>query len=237
MRPPAGNPPQPQPASDQSASTDASETERGRSRRKKRDFFGTLRRFGRSKTRSRSVGPGTEEDAEYNAAVARSISADRARDPSAHSAVPGMREGSARSSLSEASGISGASSRTYVNEASTLVLETVENCIKKYYLVPLSIAQRNKWKKKGTKLHIYNDHTFIAKHLPGGTICQVCKKGLPRRLGKQGYECRDCQHKCHKHCHVKVETTCPNSNIHSLELCTDPQSPYAVRKLLGKTPS
>ncbi|CAB0005352.1 unnamed protein product [Nesidiocoris tenuis] len=192
--------------------------ERGRSRRKKRDFFGTLRRFGRSKTRSRSVGPGTEEDAEYNAAVARSISADRARDPSAHSAVPGMREGSARSSLSEASGISGASSRTYVNEASTLVLETVENCIKKYYLVPLSIAQRNKWKKKGTKLHIYNDHTFIAKHLPGGTICQVCKKGLPRRLGKQGYECRDCQHKCHKHCHVKVETTCPNSNIHSLEL-------------------
>lgn len=46
--------------------------------------------------------------------------------------VPGLREGSARSSLSEASGISGASSRTYVNEASTLVLETVENSIKKY---------------------------------------------------------------------------------------------------------
>ncbi|KAF6201016.1 hypothetical protein GE061_005463 [Apolygus lucorum] len=72
-----------------------------------------------------------------------------------------------------------------------------------------------------------------------GTICQVCKKGLPRRIGKQGYECRDCQHRCHKHCHVKVETTCPNSNIHSLELCTDPQSPYAVRKLLvlGKAAS
>uniref|UniRef100_A0A0A9W993 Protein kinase C theta type n=1 Tax=Lygus hesperus TaxID=30085 RepID=A0A0A9W993_LYGHE len=152
--------------------------------------------------------------------------------------VPGvLREGSARSSLSEASGISGASSRTYVNEASTLVLETFENSIKKYYLVPLSIAQRNKWKKKGTKLHIFNDHTFIAKHLPGGTMCQVCRKGLPRRIGKQGYECRDCQHRCHKHCHVKVETTCPNSNIHSLELCTDPQSPYAVRKLLGKAAS
>lgn len=41
------------------------------------------------------------------------------------------REGSARSSLSEASGISGASNRTYINEASTLVLETIENGIKK----------------------------------------------------------------------------------------------------------
>lgn len=45
--------------------------------------------------------------------------------------VPGAREGSARSSLSEASGVSGASTRTYINEASTLVLETIENGIKK----------------------------------------------------------------------------------------------------------
>ena len=37
----------------------------------------------------------------------------------------------------------------------------------RHYLVPLSIAQKGKWKKKGTKLHIYNDHTFVAKHLPG----------------------------------------------------------------------
>jgi hypothetical protein len=47
--------------------------------------------------------------------------------------VPGLREldGSTRSSLSEASGVSGASTRTYVNEASTLVLETIENGVKK----------------------------------------------------------------------------------------------------------
>uniref|UniRef100_A0A1B6HGQ0 Phorbol-ester/DAG-type domain-containing protein n=1 Tax=Homalodisca liturata TaxID=320908 RepID=A0A1B6HGQ0_9HEMI len=128
------------------------------------------------------------------------------------------REGSTRSSLSEASGISGASNRTYINEASTLVLETIENGIKKYYLVPLSIAQKSKWKKKGTKLHIFNDHTFIAKHLPGGTQCQVCSKVLPRRLGKQGYECRDCQLKCHKMCHIRADNTCPSSNIQSIEL-------------------
>lgn len=76
-------------------------------------------------------------------------------------------ENSRRSSLSEASGISGASTRTYVHEASTLVLEVIENGIKRHYLVPLSLAQKSRWRKKGVKLHIYSDHTFIAKHLSG----------------------------------------------------------------------
>ncbi|XP_018306143.1 uncharacterized protein [Mycetomoellerius zeteki] len=189
--------------------------ERGRARRKRRDFFGTIKkRLSRSKTRSRSVGP--EGEINHEDAHSRSISADRARDPgSAHLSVP---EQSRRSSLSEASGISGTSTRTYVNEASTLVLETLENGIKKHYLVPLSLAQKSKWRKKGTKLHIFNDHTFIAKHMAGGTVCEVCKRTLARRLGKQGYECRDCQMKCHKHCHVKVDTTCPTSTIQSIEL-------------------
>ncbi|KAL6259427.1 hypothetical protein P5V15_009349 [Pogonomyrmex californicus] len=189
--------------------------ERGRARRKRRDFFGTIKkRLSRSKTRSRSVGP--EGEINHEDAHSRSISADRARDPgSAHLSVP---EQSRRSSLSEASGISGTSTRTYVNEASTLVLETLENGIKKHYLVPLSLAQKNKWRKKGIKLHIFNDHTFIAKHMAGGTVCEVCKKTLARRLGKQGYECRDCQMKCHKHCHVKIDTTCRTSTIQSIEL-------------------
>ncbi|XP_077260262.1 uncharacterized protein LOC143896333 isoform X2 [Temnothorax americanus] len=189
--------------------------ERGRTRRKRRDFFGTIKkRLSRSKTRSRSVGP--EGEINHEDAHSRSISADRARDPgSAHLSVP---EQSRRSSLSEASGISGTSTRTYVNEASTLVLETLENGIKKHYLVPLSLAQKSKWRKKGTKLHIFNDHTFIAKHMAGGIVCEVCKRTLARRLGKQGYECRDCQMKCHKHCHVKVDTTCPTSTIQSIEL-------------------
>ncbi|XP_011869550.1 PREDICTED: uncharacterized protein LOC105562960 isoform X3 [Vollenhovia emeryi] len=189
--------------------------ERGRTRRKRRDFFGTIKkRLSRSKTRSKSVGP--EGEFNHEDAHSRSISADRARDPgSAHLSVP---EQSRRSSLSEASGVSGTSTRTYVNEASTLVLETLENGIKKHYLVPLSLAQKSKWRKKGTKLHIFNDHTFIAKHMAGGTVCEVCKRTLARRLGKQGYECRDCQMKCHKHCHVKVDAMCPTSTIQSIEL-------------------
>ncbi|XP_022904296.2 uncharacterized protein [Onthophagus taurus] len=192
---------------------------RGRSR-KRRDFFGTIkRRLGRSKGRSKSAGPG-DEDFGREDSLNRSISADRGRGESYKLTVPGGRpeETSRRSSLSEASGLSSTSTRTYINEASTLVLETLENGIKKHYLVPLSLAQKSKWKKKGTKLHIFNDHTFIAKHITGGTVCQVCCKTIARRIGKQGYECRDCLLKCHKQCHVKVNDNCPTSTIHNIEL-------------------
>ncbi|XP_044576431.1 uncharacterized protein LOC123259791 isoform X9 [Cotesia glomerata] len=201
-----------------SSNSDSLREQRGRTRRKRRDFFGTIkRRLNRSRNRSRSAGP--EGDINHEDAHSRSISADRARDPgSALLSVPGKEEHSRRSSLSEASAISGTSTRTYINEASTLVLETLENGVKKHYLVPLSLAQKSKWRKKGTKLHIFNDHTFIAKHMPGGTVCEVCKRTLARRLGKQGYECRDCLMKCHKHCHVKVESMCSTSTIQSIEL-------------------
>ncbi|XP_044755329.1 uncharacterized protein LOC123314235 isoform X2 [Coccinella septempunctata] len=192
---------------------------RGRAK-KRRDFFGTIkRRLGKSKNRSKSAGP--ENDVGRDDSLNRSISADRNRNDRYQLNLPGHRsleETSRRSSLSEASGLSTASGRTYVNEASTLVLETMENGIKKHYLVPLSLAQKSKWRKKGIKLHIFNDHTFIAKHLSGSTTCQVCLKSIARRIGKQGYECRDCQMKCHKHCHVKVNDNCPTSTIHNIEL-------------------
>ncbi|XP_019867323.1 uncharacterized protein LOC109596259 isoform X6 [Aethina tumida] len=208
---------------------------RGRPR-KRRDFFGTIkRRLGKSKNRSKSAGP--ENDIGRDDSLNRSISADRGRhDDSYRLNVPGQKsfdETSRRSSLSEASGLSSASTRTYINEASTLVLETLENGIKKHYLVPLSLAQKSKWRKKGTKLHIFNDHTFVAKHLQGGTVCQVCAKSIARRFGKQGYECRDCLLKCHKHCHVKVNDNCPTSTIHNIELSyiTNPYTDKNIRML------
>ncbi|XP_064535898.1 uncharacterized protein LOC135426619 isoform X13 [Drosophila montana] len=129
---------------------------------------------------------------------------------------------SRRSSISESSAISGfssASNKTYVHEASTLVLETVENGVKRHFIVPLAIAQRPRWRRKGTKLHIYNDHTFIAKHLSGsGLQCSICMKSIPRRPGKQGYECRDCQLICHKQCHIRAPQACPNPTVLSMEL-------------------
>ncbi|KAL4083361.1 hypothetical protein QTP88_028687 [Uroleucon formosanum] len=201
------------------------EVDRGRSRKKKRDFFGAMRtRFNRSKFRSKSIDASQHD--KYNdmyglsPGQARSISADGTRnssEPSIDLLAP-PRAGSTRSSLSEMSGASGTSTGTYLNEASTLVLETTENNLKKHYLVPFTQAKKSKWKRAGIKLHIYNDHTFVAKHLSSRLNCLVCARFFPRRIGKQGYECRDCLIKCHKECHVKVSVVCTNSKIHNIDL-------------------
>lgn len=201
--------------------------ERGRSRgnRRKRDsFFGTLKkRFSRSKVRSKSMEPGSRDlSMDRDMSVGRSVSMERtANRASGLLAVPasaGGDGGSTRSSLSDASAISSSSTRTYVNEASTLIVETRENGVLKHYLIPLSLQQKSKWRKKGLKLHVFNEHTFVAKHMSSTTPCQVCQKTLGRRFGKQGYECRDCGFKCHKPCHVKTDTVCPNSTVNTMDL-------------------
>ncbi|XP_068624311.1 uncharacterized protein [Battus philenor] len=210
-------------------------------RKRRRDFFGTIkRRLGRSRTRGQSL---DLQDSDVDQRL-RSVSAERNthdkvlalpnRNVYSAGASPAQSgdesRTSRRSSLSEVSGFSSASARTFIHEASTLVLETIEAGIKKHYLVPLTIAQRSRWRRKGVKLHIFNEHTFIAKHLSGGTVCEVCGKTVARRLGKQGYECRDCQLRCHKHCHVKVPSTCPNSTVHNMELAYI-SSPYTDKNL------
>ncbi|XP_049882123.1 C2 domain-containing protein 2 isoform X4 [Pectinophora gossypiella] len=211
--------------------------------KRRRDFFGTIkRRLGRSRTRGQSLDlPDSEAE---NQSRVRSISAERNSHEKALS-VPNRNVYSAgaspaqsgdesrtsrRSSLSEVSGFSTASARTFIHEASTLVLETIEAGIKKHYLVPLTVAQRSRWRRKGVKLHIYNEHTFIAKHLSGGTVCEVCQKTIARRLGKQGYECRDCLLKCHKHCHIRVPGICPQSSVHNMELSYI-SSPYTDKNI------
>ncbi|KAM7343237.1 uncharacterized protein ACRADG_010345 isoform 16-T17 [Cochliomyia hominivorax] len=213
--------------------------ERGRS--KKRNFFGTLKkRLSRSKTRTHSADRGALSSQQNNNLTtptgtlngdSRSLSVDRAVLSKSNSLGPRMGispplDHSRRSSISESSAISGfssASTKTYVHEASTLVLETIENGIKRHFIVPLNIAQRPRWRRKGTKLHIYNDHTFIAKHLSGsGLQCSICMKSIPRRPGKQGYECRDCNLICHKQCHVRAPQACPNPTVLSMELASFP---------------
>ncbi|CAG5059927.1 unnamed protein product [Parnassius apollo] len=206
-------------------------------RKRRRDFFGTIkRRLGRSRTRGQSL---DLQDSDVDQRL-RSVSAERNthdkvmalpnRNVYSAGASPAQSGDESRTSRSEASGFSTASARTFIHEASTLVLETIEAGIKKHYLVPLTIAQRSRWRRKGVKLHIYNEHTFIAKHLSGGTVCEVCGKTVARRLGKQGYECRDCSFKCHKHCHVKVPSMCPNSTVHNMELAYI-SSPYTDKNI------
>ncbi|XP_070067992.1 uncharacterized protein [Drosophila takahashii] len=183
--------------------------DRGRS--KKRNFFGTLKmRLSRSKTRTLSAD-------QPNNNSHKSLSATNSNTATA-TGFPRTATGTLNES-SAISGFSSASNKTYVHEASTLVLETVENGIKRHFIVPLAIAQRPRWRRKGTKLHIYNDHTFIAKHLSGsGLQCSICMKSIPRRPGKQGYECRDCQLICHKQCHIRAPQACPNPTVLSMEL-------------------
>ncbi|XP_049293271.1 uncharacterized protein LOC125768968 isoform X4 [Anopheles funestus] len=175
--------------------------------KKPRNIFGTLRSKLTPSKKSKSL-----EVTQYS--------------PTATGGSNIFRNLSRKSSISESSAISGLSTgsgRTYVHEESTLLLETTENNVVRHYLVPLEVATKQKnWKRKGTKLHIYNDHTFVAKHIPGGLLCFVCNRSIPRRPGKQGYECRDCAIQCHKPCHVRAPQACPNPKILSMQLSSLP---------------
>ncbi|XP_058128949.1 uncharacterized protein LOC131289140 isoform X1 [Anopheles ziemanni] len=193
--------------------------------KKPRNIFGTLRNKLTPSKKSKSLdvpqysptGPGGN---------VRSASSTLSRESSLDQRSNIFRNLSRKSSISESSAISGLSTgsgRTYVHEESTLLLETTENNIVRHYLVPLEVATKQKnWKRKGTKLHVYNDHTFVAKHIPGGLLCFVCNRSIPRRPGKQGYECRDCAIQCHKPCHVRAPQACPNPKILSMQLSSMP---------------
>ncbi|XP_076330290.1 uncharacterized protein LOC143236001 isoform X5 [Tachypleus tridentatus] len=209
----------------------------------KRSFMGTLRkRLSFRKNRSKSVEQKGKPEESIGQENTKSVSTDhsksvpssqevssaRSSDGNAFLDVPGVAY-DRNSTISEGSGISISSQRTYVHEQSTLVVETNENGVIRHYLVPGSLANQSKWGKRGAKLHIYNDHIFVAKHLPGSTICQVCKKKLSRRPGKQGYECRDCSLLCHKSCHVRVEMYCPNTTINTMDISYDePPEPIVI---------
>lgn len=167
-------------------------SERGRER-KKTTIFGTLRkRLSRSKTRNEeNNGTATSNGYDESHVISPTSIASNSsslKSPSGTLSRMGI-SGSRRSSISEMSGLSRLSSisnKTFIHEASSLVLEVLENGVKRYnnnylnfpiikyslfncnrhYLVPMNIAQKPRWRRKGTKLHIYNDHTFVAKHLP-----------------------------------------------------------------------
>ncbi|XP_064471080.1 uncharacterized protein LOC135385591 isoform X9 [Ornithodoros turicata] len=190
-----------------------------RGKAKKRGLLGTLRkRLSFKKNRSKSAERRADNDSLSSRSTDRAKSVPLGRNAS-HLTVPGARNGgSTRSSISEGSGISAASSRTFVSDKSLLVIEAKENNVLRHYLIPTSLAHRNKWRKKGAKLHIYNDHVFIAKHIQGGVQCHICGNLIARRLGKQGYVCRGCSLLCHKSCHIKAESICANSSVSKMQL-------------------
>lgn len=206
-----------------SSSCSEAEGEGSPEKPKKRTLLGKIRkRLSFKKNRSKSMEARSDADA-HSRSSSRSISTDRAKSVplgrNTHLDVPGVRNnGSTRSSISDGSGISAASSRTYVSDKSLLVVEAKENGVIRHYLIPPHLAHRSKWRRKGVKLHIFNDHIFVAKHIPGGVQCHVCSRLLTRRLGKQGYVCRGCNLLCHKSCHVKTESICNNSSVATMQM-------------------
>ncbi|VDN06979.1 unnamed protein product [Thelazia callipaeda] len=108
---------------------------------------------------------------------------------------------------------------------STLLLEMRENGEKRYYLVPSAILDEPaamKFLRQGKKLHVYNEHTFVAVKSPSGTVCEVCHQRVGRSsFTKQAYQCRDCRIVCHKQCHYKTESYCTSSNVNKLNITED----------------
>lgn len=173
-----------------------------KSRSRRRNFFGTIKRkLQKAKDeRSRSLQSHTS-----------SSHPDWINESERHETDHSSR----KSSVSEKSGYSGYSSKSYFGEDSALLLEINENGVNTYYAVSFGMYEKLKRRKNSTKLHVYNDHIFVAKHISGNTKCGVCDNAIKLRFGKQGYECRDCFLKCHKTCHVKTPNKCLNSSIGS----------------------
>lgn len=187
--------------------------------KKDRSFFGELRDrlSGRrkSKRRAKSFDGGNDELEE-----AVSLPPSRDQSQTRYSEKPISRSHYETSSLGSKSGESSKS----LYQHSTLVLETIKNNQRKYYLIPPSIVDEPaaaRLMKRGKKLHIYNEHTFVAVKLRGGTVCNVCHHRIARSFSKQAYQCRDCRLVCHKSCHYKTESYCTASTVSKLEISKD----------------
>lgn len=206
-----------------------------RGRMRKRNFISSIKkRFSGTRSLSSGLDPTeAEQNKQYGAASqgdSRTSSLDRVRSVSEHRPealagrptsllhLPAAEDASSMSDVSNISNFSTASNKTFVTEESSLVLETLEEGRHHHYLIPLQAARRGRFKKKGTKLHIFMDHIFVARHIKLGSACQVCNLLIPLRLGKQAYVCRDCGLTCHKPCHIRVEGHCDQTSLPNMEL-------------------
>ncbi|XP_058956250.2 uncharacterized protein [Pocillopora verrucosa] len=105
---------------------------------------------------------------------------------------------------------------------STLVIETVHKGQKKYAHIPPVMAKRQAYEKGGNKLHIYNDHIFTAVHFTGSSPeCAVCAKSIKGKIGKQGYQCRECKLVTHRDCHYQTTTMCSSDAVKHLDISRD----------------
>ncbi|XP_044180155.1 uncharacterized protein LOC114969895 isoform X5 [Acropora millepora] len=109
------------------------------------------------------------------------------------------------------------------NPRSTLVIETITKGEKKYSHIPPLMAKRGAY-ERGTKLHIYNNHIFVAVHFTGSLPqCAVCGKPLKGLVGKQGYQCRGCKMVTHRACHSETTEMCTSDAVKHMNIVKMPQ--------------
>uniref|UniRef100_A0A0N4ZB12 C2 domain-containing protein n=1 Tax=Parastrongyloides trichosuri TaxID=131310 RepID=A0A0N4ZB12_PARTI len=203
-----------------------SRSSRGREKsgniKEKRDssFFGQLRdrlsgRRSKSKLRAKSVDFEKNQDLEEAVSLPPSREQSRTRHGSEFT-----RNYVETKSIGNESNISGDGFHS-----TSVILELSQgNNLKKYFLIPQHISTEpaaQKLLKKGKKLHVSNDHTFVAVKIRGGTVCNVCKSKIAGSFSKQAYQCRDCRLVCHKSCHTKTISPCQQTNYHNLAIVKD----------------
>ncbi|GMT36034.1 hypothetical protein PFISCL1PPCAC_27331, partial [Pristionchus fissidentatus] len=198
--------------------------ERGRGRekangstRRDRSFFSDLRERlsgrGKKADRARSVDVGGEE-------LDEAVSLPPSRDHSQTRWAGADGKNRRYFETTSVGGRSGESTKS-LYQHSTLLLEIEDGSEKKYFLIPPNILNEPeavRLLKKGKKLHIYNEHTFVAVKIKGGAICNVCQGRIGRSFSKQAYQCRDCKMVCHKSCHYKTDTFCTESTVSRLHM-------------------
>ncbi|KAI6233673.1 hypothetical protein M3Y99_00881400 [Aphelenchoides fujianensis] len=96
---------------------------------------------------------------------------------------------------------------------------------KKYYLIPPEyvheLSASTNIMKRGKKLHIHNEHTFVAVKAKGRVICDVCGGRIATNFIKQAYQCRDCRLVTHKNCHQRTHSPCPSSTLDQKYIATN----------------
>lgn len=217
-----------------------------RSRSRSRSFLRAIKkRFSFSRTRSRSVGDGSGDGglrSEAQSALggnldtmsvdSRSRASSEVSTSGRAKSVPATRDPSEvptivinKGRLSDT-----ASAFTFTHPKSQLVIEVMEPALRedgggnkqkgrlRYYVIPDNRPNKRRWSKRGTKLHLFNEHQFVACHLAGSSTCHLCGRVFSRRPGKQGYKCRNCHLLSHKQCHVKVDHNCPYATRDGLKL-------------------
>lgn len=142
-----------------------------------------------------------------------------------------------------------ASAFTFTHPKSQLVIEVLEPTLRedgsgntnkngrlRYYAIAEGAPNKRKWAKRGVKLHLFNEHQFVACHLAGSSTCHLCGRVFSRRPGKQGYKCRNCHLLSHKQCHVKVDHNCPYAKREGLPLeYIDAEPPASLMDEVGST--